>query len=189
MNSVCSSVNHRGGRFRTPKLSVHKKDRYCITFLACAIADGSEKSKLMVIGSVLNPRAFKETSGRDLGFDNYTNKMACMTTELFFAWLPRIDQFIGLEPGRKVLLLIDSSSVHGQKDHLPPLQNVRVQFQPPNTTRKVQLLDAGIIAWVKAKYKGGLFLCVFGNIDMGPKSIYNADVLTAMRWTSEAWKE
>lgn len=56
-----------------------------------------------------------------------------------------------------------------------------------NTTSKVQLLDAGIIPCVKAKYKRRLLLRVFDNLDKGEKYIYNVDVLTAMRWTVEKW--
>ena len=85
-------------------------------------------------------------------------------------------------------MLIDNSSAYGIADSLPPLRNVRVKFLPPNKTSRVQPLDAGIIAWVKAKYKRRLLFRVFDNIDMGKKSIYNVDILTAMRWTKEEWE-
>ena len=73
--------------------------------------------------------------------------------ELFHGWLQRLDQYIGRTPGRKILLLLDDCSAHGKKESLPELQNVHVEFLPPNTTSKVQPLDAGIIAWVKKMYR------------------------------------
>lgn len=169
-------------------VSGSKKEKTRITFLACCNADGTEKMPLMIIGSALNPRAFKKKSGQELGFDYHANKKAWMNAPLFFSWLQRLDQFIGRQEGRKILLLIDNCSAHGTADSLPPLRNVRVQFLPPNTTSRVQPLDAGIIAWVKAKYKRRLLFRVFDNIDMGKKSIYNVDILTAMRWTKEEWE-
>lgn len=60
---------------------------------------------------------------------------------------------------------------------------MRVVFLPPNTTIKVQLLGAGISAWLKAKYKRRLLLSVFDNIESSKKSIYNVDVLTVTRQT------
>eukprot|EP00171_Calliarthron_tuberculosum_P004123 IDg4123t1 len=168
-------------------VSGQKKEKTRMTFLACCNGDGSEKMKLMVIGTARNPRPFKKKSGQDLGFDYHANKKAWMNTPLFYAWLIRFDNFIDRKPGRKVLLMIDNCSAHGKRETLPPLRNVRVDFLPPNTTSKVQPLDAGIIAWIKAKYKRRLLLRVFDNIDMGRKSIYNVDILCAMRWTDFEW--
>lgn len=67
------------------------------------------------------------------------------------------------------------------------MQNVRVEFLPPNTTSRVQPLDAGIIAWVKAKYKRRLLLRVFENLEALSKNVYSVDVLTAIRWTEREW--
>eukprot|EP00171_Calliarthron_tuberculosum_P022968 IDg22968t1 len=92
---------------------------------------------------------------------------------LLFACILRFGQYIGRTAGRKVLLLIDNCFGHGSKDILPILQNVEVHFLPPNTTSKIQLLDAGIIAALKAKFRRKLLFRVFYNIDAGRKSIYN----------------
>lgn len=70
---------------------------------------------------------------------------------------------------------------------MPTLCNVWVEFLPANTTSKVQPLDSGIIAWVKSKYKILLLLCVFDNIYMERKSIYNAYILCAIMWTDTEW--
>lgn len=168
-------------------VSGHKKEKSRLSLLACCNADGFEKLPLTIIGNAERPRAFKKRSGRDLGFDYHWNKKAWMTAEFFFEWLRRLDRYIGRETGRKILLLVDNCSAHGKHNTLPELSNVRVEFLPPNTTSKVQPLDAGIIAWVKNRYRRRLLMRVFDNIDMGRKSIYNVDVLTAMRWVSEEW--
>lgn len=169
-------------------LSGHKKDKTRISVLAACNADGSENMPLMFIGSAAKPRSFKKKSAADLGLDYHANRKAWMNKILFYEWLHRLDRYIGKEEGRKILLLIDNCSAHGKQETLPVLQNVRVEYLPPNTTSKVQPLDAGVIAWVKRKYKRRLLLRVFDNIDMGRKSIYNVDILTAIRWTGEEWE-
>lgn len=168
-------------------VSGFKKEKSRLTFLACCNNDGSEKMPLMVIGKAMRPRAFKKKTGHELGFDYHANKKAWMTKELFFAWLNRLDQYVARTPGRKILLLLDNCSAHGTEDDLPPLQNVRVIFLPPNTTSRIQPLDAGIIAWVKRRYRRRLLFRVFENIESGKKSIYNVDILTAIRWAYEEW--
>lgn len=110
-----------------------------------------------------------------------------MTKEPFFAWLNRLDQYVARTPGRKILLLSDNCLAHGSEDDLPPLQNFRVIFLPPNTTSRIQPLDAGIIAWVRRRYRRRLLFGVFENIESGKKSIYNGDILTAIRWAYEEW--
>lgn len=165
-----------------------KKEKNRLTFLACCNSDGSEKFPLMIIGISKQPRAFKKQSGKELGLDYHFNRKAWMNKELFFSWLGRLDRYIGATPGRKILLLLDNCSAHGKKEDLPNLQNVLVEFLPPNSTSKVQPLDAGIIAWVKAKYKRRLLLRVFENLEARSKRIYSVDVLTAMRWAEREWK-
>ena len=84
-------------------------------------------------------------------------------------------------------MLVDNCTAHDNKESLPELQNVRVEYLSPKNTGKAQPLDVGIIAWVKSKYKRRILFCVFENIEMGRKSIYNVDILTAIRWTAEEW--
>ena len=165
-----------------------KKEKNRLTFLACCNKDGSEKMPLMVIGNAERPRAFKKHTGQQLGLDYHFNRKAWMTQDLFFEWLSRLDRYIGDTQGRKILLLVDNCSAHGKKHNVPDLQNVRVEFLPPNTTRKVQPLDAGVIAWVKGQYKRRLLLRVFENLEANSKNIYSVDVLTAIRWTEREWK-
>lgn len=48
-------------------------------------------------------------------------------------------------------------------------------------------MNAGIFASVKAKFRRWLFFWAFDNIDASSKTVYNVDVLTAMRWLEEEW--
>lgn len=51
--------------------------------------------------------------------------------------------------GRRILLFLDNSSTH---PHLAP-SNIKLLFLPPNTTSKLQPMDAGIIQNVKLVYR------------------------------------
>ena len=76
-----------------------------------------------------------------------------MTSCLFFEWLLYFEKEIGKQEGRNVLLLMDNCSAHGSKETLPILKHVEIEFLPPNTTSKLQPLDAGIIAEMKVLYR------------------------------------
>lgn len=165
-----------------------KKEKSRITFLACCNANGEEKFPLMVIGNSQKPRVFRGKSGRELGFDYWSNKRAWMTKELFFDWLRRLDNYVAHTRGRKILLLVDNCTAHGVSGGLPELEHVTVHFLPPNATSHIQPLDAGIIATLKAKYRRRVMFRIFDNIDVGAKSVYNVDVLTAMRWVKNEWE-
>lgn len=99
----------------------------------------------------------------------------------FYGWLKRLDAYFGLKPGRKVSSLVENFGARGKEESMPTLQNVCVSFLPPNTTSCVQLIDAGIITWVKCCYKHRLLLRISENLEVLEKSIYYVDVLTAIR--------
>jgi hypothetical protein len=54
-------------------------------------------------------------------------------------------------PARKVLLILDNAGCHNLNGI--ELKNVKLKFLPPNTTSKLQPLDAGVIACFKRKYR------------------------------------
>ena len=51
---------------------------------------------------------------------------------------------------RKVLVLLDNASVH---DYKLKYSNIEFLYLPPNTTSRLQPLDAGIIASFKKQYR------------------------------------
>lgn len=121
----------------------------------------------MIIGNVKNLHAFNGKTGQALGLDYDYNKKAWMTRQFFFAKLDRFDSYMRNTPAQKRLLLVNNCSAHGEKDALPRLDNLRVEFLPLNSTSKVPPLDANIIALVKSKFHRWLLLSVFDKMDVG----------------------
>lgn len=142
----------------------------------------------MIIVNTEQPRAFNKKYGPQLELDYLSNRKALINEELFFEWLEKLVCCNEATQIRKILLLVDNCSAHGKKGDISILQNVRVRFLPPHTTSRVEPLNVGIIAWVKAKYKRRLLLRFFGNLESRSKNIYSVAVLTAVRWTGREWK-
>lgn len=144
----------------------------------------------MCIGKANKPRFFKKKSGKELGIDCYNNSKAWMTTQLLFSRLFRFSSYITrINHDRRVLVLIDNCSAHGSEESLPPLDNVEVRFLPPNTTSRLQPLDAGIIASVKPRYRKYLYEKALDCLDASVSIIYQLDQLTAMRAIQKIWEE
>lgn len=143
----------------------------------------------MVIGTAKKPRVFRRQSGQALGFDYHNNSKAWMTSQLFFDWLHRFDSHIGLTSGREVILLVDNCSAHGSDQTVPSLDHVKVKFLPPNTTCKLQPLDAGIIAAVKMRYRFFHMDRALDLIDEDVRRIYRVHILTAMREVKRIWSD
>lgn len=101
---------------------------------------------------------FRNKSGKELWFDYHANGKLWMTRVLFFDWLKRFYSFIGMKNSRKVLLVLENCTAHGNNDVLPSLRNVKVRFLPPSATSQIQPCDAGIIACVKRVYKNRLLI-------------------------------
>jgi hypothetical protein len=80
------------------------------------------------------------------------NAKAWMIASLFQEWLQEFDHQVDLKyRGQRVLLLLDNCSSH--KLAGITLQFTDVHFLPPNTTSKIQLIDAGIIMSFKRHYR------------------------------------
>lgn len=112
-----------------------------------------------------------------------------MTSALFFDWLERFACFVKKDnPQRKVALLIDNCSAHGTAETLPSIEGVHVHFLPPNSTSRLQPLDAGIIAALKVRYRSQQYEHALDRMDVNLKDIYKVDQLTAMRWVKDIWE-
>lgn len=81
-------------------------------------------------------------------------------------------------------MLTDNCSAHGSLESIPPIDNVEILFLPPNSTSKLQPLDAEIIATLKIKYRKIQYEHALDRIDSGISNIYHlqVDQLTAMQW-------
>jgi hypothetical protein len=60
---------------------------------------------------------------------------------------------------------------------------------PPNTTSKIQPMDAGIIAAFKRRYRNFQLQDAIDKDEAGASDIYKVDQLSAMRWCKRAWKD
>lgn len=163
------------------------KEKKRLTYLACCSFGGIEKYPLMEFGRASRLRPFKKSSGTELDFDSYANQMAWMTNNLFFSWLERFDSNIGQTSGQQFLTLFDNCSAHGGAQVVPKLRNVELLLPLRNFASRIQPLDAWTIADVKEKYRRRLLFRVFDNIGAGAKTIYNVDILTAMRCVRKEW--
>ena len=105
------------------------------------------KSAALVIAIVKNPGCFKNQS---LGNIKYTSsKNAWMTSYIFKEELISWDTSL-IKSGRKILLLLDNCSPHLIDANI--LSNIKLIFLPPNSKRRLQPLDNGIIKNFKIYY-------------------------------------
>ncbi len=163
-----------------------KKDKSRLTIALAANADGSHKIKPFIIGHACKPRAFQKKTGEQLGFYYRANAKAWMTGVLFQEWLRKMDGTMR-SANRKVLLLLDNAPAHFMPNE--ELSNVELLMLPPNTTSKIQPMDAGIIAAFKRRYRRFQLHDALDKDAEGEADIYHVDQLTAMKWYEAAWKD
>ena len=60
---------HPNSTVGTGRLPENKKNKYRLSYLACAHADGSEKFPMLVIGRSKKPKCFGNHSAAALGFN------------------------------------------------------------------------------------------------------------------------
>jgi hypothetical protein len=163
-----------------------KKDKTRITIGFTCNADGSDKVEPFFIGHANRPLCFKNAAGQrktgeELGYFYQSNKKAWMTGGFFKVYLQHLSKYIN---GRKILLLIDNAPSHiFDKTEFP---NIEILCLPPNTTSKLQPMDAGIIASFKCHYRKRQLRHALDALDVG-KSPYKINQLQAMQWAREAW--
>lgn len=159
-----------------------KKDKTRLTIAFTVNATGNDRFIPLFIGHANKPRCFQKKSGEQLGFFYLSNTKAWMTGAFFRIYLQQFDTHVK----RKVLLLIDNAPSHISEGL--ELSNVEIVALPPNTTSKLQPLDAGIISSFKRHYCRRQINHAITLLEVG-KSPYKIDQLTAMRWSIAAWRE
>jgi hypothetical protein len=136
----------------TRRLSRRKKSKERLSIALCSNADGSHKLPLLVIGKYAKLRCFKNVNIGNLPITYQSNAKAWMLAITFQEWLQTFDYQVGIKHNRQyVLLLLDNCTSHKLNNLM--LQNVEVYFLPPNTTSKIQPMDAGIIMSFKKHYR------------------------------------
>ena len=148
------SLVAKGDECKGGKLS---KDR--LTVLLCGSTSG-EKLMPLVIGRSANPRYFKSGHMISLRVTYESNNKVWMPEELFAAWMRRVDNRMRRQ-NRHILLFLDNCGSHPHME----LENVKVVFLPPNTTSKLQPMDAGIIQKLKMVYRKKLLRHIIFFVD------------------------
>jgi hypothetical protein len=136
----------------TRRLSGRKKNKERLSIALCTNADGSHKLPPLIIGKYANPRCFKTININNLPIIYRNNSKAWMLTTLFQEWLCDFDHKVAIKHnGQRVLLLLDNCGSH--KIEGLNLSHVDIHFLPPNTTSRIQPMDAGIIMSFKRHYR------------------------------------
>lgn len=125
----------------TTQILGSKTPKDCITIVLCSNSTGSDKLPLWVIRKYNNPCAFK-----GINTIYKANKKAWMNSILFKEWIHWLDNQVK----RPILLLLDNFKAHTAGYNL---KNIKLLLLPPNTTARLQHLDAGIIHAFKAHYR------------------------------------
>jgi hypothetical protein len=166
--------------------SKKNKERIIIGF--CVNFTGSEKMIQLVIGKYAKPRCFKYINLSNVGIFYRHNTKAWMTAIIFQERLKTFDKLIRLQsPHRKVLLLLDNAGSHNINGL--ELKNIEIKFLPPNSTSKIQPLDARIIASFKAKYRQKYIRFLLNQIGSNSLNQPKLDILGAIRFAVKSWGE
>ena len=88
-------------------------------------------------------------------------------------------------------MILDNATCH-PKLIIDSFSQINIIFLPKNTTSRLQPLDAGIIQNFKVKYRKRLGKYVLARINeysSATQIIKDVNILMAIRWAQEAWKE
>lgn len=151
-----------------------------VTLLLAANMDGSEKLKPLMIGKFAQPRCFKNTKSFPLLYR--ANTKAWMTSEFFKDWLLQLNHDMATR-NRKILLFIDNCTAHND---IPPLENIRIEFFPPNTATKLQPFDQGIFCNFKVLYRTQAVQRLVASLDCGQD--VKISILDAVQMVDKAWR-
>ena len=113
-----------------------------------------------------------------------------MTSDVMQAVLTLFNRKL-LREQRKVVLILDNATCH-LKSVIDSFSQIKIIFLPKNTTSRLQPLDAGIAQNFKAKYRKRLVKYVLARINEYSSTtqiIKHVNILMAIRWAEEAWKE
>ena len=92
---------------------------------------------------------------------------------------------------RKVILFLDNATFHPES-MIGQFSQIKIIFLTKNTTSRLQPLDAAIIQNFKVKYRKRLVKYVPARIQEDASAtqiVKGVDVLVAVRWLQEVWKE
>ncbi|CAG8735374.1 16801_t:CDS:2, partial [Rhizophagus irregularis] len=158
-----------------------KESKERLSIALCSNADGSHKLPPLIIGKYANPRCFKNINIYNLPMTYRNNAKAWMLITIFQEWLHEFDHQVALKHGgQRVLLLLDNCTSH--KVENLALLHVEIQFLPPNTTSKIQPMDARIIMSFKKHYRHHHIRWLLEQVEAGQNiQDLKIDILQAIR--------
>ena len=169
-----------------------KKSKQRLTVAFFVNAAGEKVDQPIVIWKSKLPRCFKKLKdpSRPVDVHYFSNPKSWMTSEVMAAVLARFNRKLLFED-RKVILFLDNATCHPES-LIDQFSQIKIVFLPKNTTSRLQPLDAGIIQNFKVKYRKRLVKYVLARIQEDASAteiVKGVDVLMAIRWLQEAWKE
>jgi len=172
----------------TNRLSGRKKNKERLSIALCTNADGSHKLNPLIIGKFGKPRCFKNININNLPMTYCYNTKAWMLSTVFQDWLQEFNREVAQKYNQRVLLLLDNCPSH-KIDGLV-LSHVDVHFLPPNTTSKIQPMDAGIIMSFKKHYRHLHIKWILNQVEDGNDiKDLKMDVLQAIQYIIKSWEE
>lgn len=165
--------------YKGDKCTGGKKSKERLSVLFCCNSTGTMKLRPLVIGKSNKPRCFKGVAS--LPADYASNKRAWMTKDIFSKWLVQTDKEMQKKK-KKILLLLDNCAAHVVDVRL---ENIRLEFLPPNCTAVLQPLDQGIIQNAKVNFRKRLIERILINIRLNLPT--NIDVRQAIQLITGGW--
>ena len=168
-------------------LRARKKSKTRYRFLVCASADGKNRLQPLVVGAD-NARCLNGRAAHKFGFHYTFNHAAWVNFVIFLLWTYYLDYTIRNTTKQPSLLHLDNASCHGKIVDIPKFQYLRLFFLPKKATSILQPLYAGVIAYVKRRYRQNLTTRDVELIDGGTvENLYNVDLKTAIQWVYNIW--
>ncbi|CAG8673457.1 1414_t:CDS:2, partial [Dentiscutata erythropus] len=133
-------------------------------------------------GKSPNPQCFKRIKYNRLSVTYESSSKAWMMTVLFQVWLKEFDMKMA---NHKVILLVNNVKCYSSSNL--NLHNTTVYYLSPNTTSRIQPLDAGIIMSFKCCYKNYFIKWMLNQYESGNDDKLN--VLNAIKFIVQAWNE
>ena len=166
-----------------------KKSKQRMTLAFFVNAEG-EKAMPAVIWKSEIPRCFKRNVKKNLPVRYYSQSKSWMTGSILDSVLSSLNRKLSSQR-RSILLLLDNAGCHPH-DLQGKYSNIKLLFLPPNTTSELQPLDLGIIQNFKVFYKSLFLRYVLERIEdceTVTDVVKSVNILMAIRWVSEEWKE
>ncbi|XP_057308163.1 tigger transposable element-derived protein 6-like [Hydractinia symbiolongicarpus] len=169
-----------------------KKSKLRLTVAFFVNAAGEKIDQPVVIWKSKVPRCFKKLKdpSRPANVHYFSNPKSWMTSQVMETVLARFNRKLLFED-RKVILFLDNATCHPES-MIGQFSQIKIIFLPKNTTSRLQPLDAGIIKNFKVKYRKRLVKYVLARIQENKSAteiIKSVDILMAIQWVQDAWKE